>query len=205
MSIKKKNVFLILRKVMIYFRRNKFVKEFKHCEKSSGFGDKGFGKDCLLLGKENMSVGANSWFGKGCEFIAYNSHFAQSLSSNLTIGDNVRITSRCRITCAGNIVIENDVLIAPDCFITDHNHGMDPTYVGGYSSQPIQVKDVRIKEGVWLGQRVSVMPGVTIGAHSIIGANSVVTHDVPDYAIAVGIPAKVIKKWNFKNKVWEKI
>jgi len=199
------SIFLYLRKVIIHLKRNKFVRDFKHCEKTSGFGKDGFGKDCLILGKENMSIGANSWFGKGCEFIAYNSHFEQKLDSNLKIGDNVRITSRCRITCAGNITIENDVLIAPDCFITDHNHGMDPTILGGYSLQPIIVKDVHIKEGVWLGQRVSVMPGVTIGAHSIVGANSVVTHDVPDYAMVVGTPAKVIKIWDFGTKTWKKI
>lgn len=199
------NIFSIPKRVIAKIKRNKFVKDFKCCDKSSAFGEDGFGKNCLLIGKKNMDIGSNCWIGNGSEFITYNSHFEQKLNSNLTLGNNVRITSRCRITCAGIISIGNNVLIAPECFITDHNHGMDPTQEGGYSPQPLEIKNVHIKEGVWLGQRVSVMPGVTIGAHSIIGANSVVTHDIPDYSIAVGIPARVIKRWNFVNNVWEKV
>ena len=60
---------------------------------------------------------------------------------------------------------------------------------------------MKIEEGVWLGQRVCVLPGVCIGAHCIIGANSVVTHDIPAYSIAVGAPAKVVKQW--KNNQWK--
>ena len=98
--------------------------------------------------------------------------------------------------------LRNDVLLGPDVFITDHNHGMNPNTQGGYSSQPLIVKDVTIEEGVWLGQRVCVMPGVTVGAHSIIGANSVVTHNVPPYSIVVGAPARVIKRWVFDQNKW---
>lgn len=67
------------------------------------------------------------------------------------------------------------------------------------------IKDVNIEEGCWLGQRVCVMPGVTIGARSIIGAASVVTKSIPPYSIAVGSPAKVIKQWNFEKRIWENL
>ena len=71
--------------------------------------------------------------------------------------------------------------------------------------QPIkQISPVRIGEGSWLGENVCVI-GANIGKHCVIGANSVVTHDIPDYSIAVGVPAKVIKKYNFETKVWEKV
>jgi lipopolysaccharide O-acetyltransferase len=82
---------------------------------------------------------------------------------------------------------------------------MDPEAERGYSPQDIVIKDVIIGEGVWLGQRVCVLPGVTIGAHSIIGAGGIVTRDIPPYSIAVGIPAKVIKIWNFERKCWEAV
>jgi len=123
----------------------------------------------------------------------------------LTFGDDVRITARIRLTCAQSIQIGNHVLIAPDVFITDHNHGRDPLDEMGYARQPLDVRPVIIEDCVWLGQRVCVMPGVTIGAHSIIGANSVVTHDIPAYCIAVGSPARVVKRWNFEENQWEKV
>jgi acetyltransferase-like isoleucine patch superfamily enzyme len=61
-----------------------------------------------------------------------------------------------------------------------------------------------IGEGSWLGENVCVI-GASIGKHCVIGANSVVTKDIPDYSVAVGIPAKVIKKYNFNKCEWEKI
>ena len=197
--------FNIPKKVVNYIRKSIYIKPFKKCARSSGFGRDGLGKGCFISGKENIGIGENTWLDEGCEIIAYNSHLNQNLYANLCIGDNVRVHKRCRITCAGEIVIEDDVLLAPEVFITDHNHGMNPEYTGGYSPQPLQVKSVRIEKGVWLGQRVTILPGVTVGKHSIIGANSVVTRSVPEYCIAVGNPAKVIKRWNFETKKWEKV
>ena len=183
-------------------RRRLFTKEFCHIGKGSGFGTKGYGNRCIVIGKDRISIGDNSWFGQDSEVIVYHTHFKDELHSKLTIGNNVRCTSRCRITCAGRTTIGNNVLIAPDVFITDHNHGMNPEMPGGYSPQPIIIKDVNVEDGVWLGQRVCVMPGVTVGAHSIIGANSVVTHDIPPYSIAVGAPARVVKQWDHDQQEW---
>lgn len=189
------NPVLFVKKAIGRVRKTFFIRRFHSCDLSSGFE-----KNCKFVGTNHMDIGKNSFFGEGCEIIALDSHFGQSLNPCLNIGSHVRITARGRITCAGNVTIEDDVLMAPDVFITDHNHGMNPTKRGGYSPQPLIVKDVRICEGVWLGQRACVLPGVTIGAHSIIGANSVVTHDIPAYSIAVGSPARVVKVWD--NNRW---
>ena len=198
-------MYKFFKKVIANIQKRNFVKGFKAFHMSSGIGKNGYGDGCTVIGKDNITVGKNCYFGDGCEIITYGSHFTQPLDANLTIGDNVRVTSRCRITCAGNIVIGNNVLVAPDVFITDHNHGMNPLVEGGYSPQPLNVKDVEIKDGAWLGQRVVVLPGVTIGKRCIIGANSVVSRSIPDYCIAVGTPAKVIKKWNFDESIWENV
>lgn len=194
------NIFLLPVKVIRYFRKTKFIRDFKYCARSSGFEG-----NCTFIGKENIFIGENTYIGPGCEIYAYNSHFQKQLCSELVIGNNVRFTSRCRITCAGKIILGNDVLVAPDVFITDHNHGTRPDSPGGYSKQPLTIKEVCVEDGVWLGQRVCVLPGVKIGKHSIIGANSVVTHDVPEYCMAVGAPAKVIKRWNMEKQEWERI
>jgi lipopolysaccharide O-acetyltransferase len=100
------------------------------------------------------------------------------------------------------------VLIASKVFISDINHGC---YSGLPQDSPfskpndreLSTKPVLIEENVWIGENVCVMPGVTIGFGTIIGAGSVVTKSIPAYSIAVGNPAKVIKKYNLLNKIWE--
>ena len=192
----------ILSKVLKRIRKQLFVKRFLSFDISSEIGKDGCGKGCFLEQTNHISIGKDCYFGQGTELSTLENHFDQKLQSCLTIGNHVRCVGGCRITCAGNIKIEDDVLLGPEVFITDHNHGMDPNYPGGYSNQSLIIKDVRIGRGVWLGQRVCIMPGVTIGEHSIIGANSVVTKNIPSYTIAVGSPAKVVKKWNNEFKEW---
>ena len=190
-------------------KRVRFKKSFLKIGEGSGFGRMGYGDKCMIGDRKRISIGNHTWFGQGTTILVLPAYqFAdgkQGLDSMLTIGNNVSSTENCRITCAGNIQIDDDVLMAPDVFITDHNHGMDPTKQGGYSPQPLIVKDVHICEGVWLGQRVCVLPGVTIGAHSIIGANSVVTPDIPAYSIAVGSPARVVKTWDKEKNTWMRL
>ena len=70
--------------------------------------------------------------------------------------------------------------------------------------QPLNSKAINIGDGCWLGEKVCVLPGVTIGKKCIIGAGSIVTKSIPDFSIAVGNPAKVIKKYNFETHKWDK-
>ncbi|MNH41091.1 putative acetyltransferase [compost metagenome] len=72
-------------------------------------------------------------------------------------------------------------------------------------TRPYKTSKVVIEDNVWIGEMVSILPGVTIGRGTIIGANSVVTKDLPPNVIAVGSPAIPIKKYNFINDKWEKI
>lgn len=195
---------MIITRVINRFRKALFVKGFRKMELSSAIGANGCGRGCILKGKNHMTIGEECCIGEGSEIVCLDTHFAQKLTSELTIGYHVRMTSRCRITCAGHMNIGNDVLFAPEVFVTDHNHGMNPQIEGGYSKQPLIVRDVSIGDGTWIGQRACILPGVTIGEHCIIGAGSIVTHSIPAYSMAAGNPARVIKKWNFEKQVWEK-
>ncbi len=192
----------IILKAIRRIRKHKFTKSFCKFESSSAIGKNGTGKGCKISGTQHISIGQECFFGEGTELVALESHFSQQLNPNLSIGNHVRCIGGCRITCAGNITLEDDILIGPDVFITDHNHGMDPDFPDGYSKQPLIVKDVIIEKGVWLGQRACVLPGVTVGSHSIIGANSVVTRDVPPYSMAVGCPARIVKHWDNLEHRW---
>lgn len=122
----------------------------------------------------------------------------------LIIKDGCVIGNFNHIYATGKIVLEKDVLTADRVYISDNLHGYEDISTP-IKQQPIkQHGQVKIGEGSWLGENVSVI-GSSIGKHCVIGANSVVTHDIPDYSVAVGIPAKVIKKYDFINKQWVKV
>ncbi|MBR1639808.1 MAG: hypothetical protein IJ688_10530 [Treponema sp.] len=129
----------------------------------------------------------------------------------LSFGENVQINDYVHIAALEKVKIGDNVLIASKVFISDLNHG---SYNGdAEDSNPNEIAKnrklfsapVEICNNVWIGELCSILPGVTIGANSIIGANSVVTKDIPPNSIAVGNPAKVIKQYNFSAKKWEKI
>lgn len=96
--------------------------------------------------------------------------------------------------------IGKDVLIRLVVFIMDHNHSMNPEEPHGYSEQPVVINPIRIGDGIWIDQRVCILPGVSIGNLSIIGAGSVVTYNTPDYCMAVCTSARVVKKWKAQIK-----
>jgi acetyltransferase-like isoleucine patch superfamily enzyme len=112
----------------------------------------------------------------------------------VTIGDRCLIGRGSGIVGHFSIEIGNDVWTGHNVYITDQNHGYeDVTRPISQQSQPERA--VKIGDGSWLGYGSVVLPGVTIGEHCVIGANSVVTRDVPSFSVAVGVPARVIKKY----------
>ena len=106
--------------------------------------------------------------------------------NQVTIGKNVVVMNGCLMMSAGTITIDDDVQIAANVQLISNNH--DP-----YERNVLTCKPVHICKGAWVGAGSTILPGITIGKHAIVGAASVVTKDVPDYAVAVGNPAKVIK------------
>ena len=107
-------------------------------------------------------------------------------ADKVVIGRNVFINSNLLAMSRGGITIEDDVMIAANVQLISNNH--DP-----YERQVLLCKPVRIKKGAWIGAGATILPGVTVGEYAIVGAASVVTHDVPDFAVVVGNPAKVTK------------
>ena len=102
------------------------------------------------------------------------------------IGNNVFINSNLLAMARGGITIEDDVQIAGNVSLLTNNH--DP-----YDRMLLPCKPILIKKGAWIGANVVILRGISIGKHAIVGAGSVVTKDVPDYAVVVGNPAKVVK------------
>jgi acetyltransferase-like isoleucine patch superfamily enzyme len=151
-----------------------------------------------------IKLGKNLTTGFGCRFEAYP---FDNNSKTLFIGDNVEMNDYVHISAGEKIVIGNNVLIASKVFISDLNHG---NYKGVNQDSPLVIPNTRklntnhvlIKDNVWIGESGCVMPGVTIGKGCIIGALSLITKNIPDYSIAVGSPAKVIKTFDFNKNEW---
>ena len=125
-------------------------------------------------------------------------------SPRIIIHNGVHIQQNCHITCANLIEIGKNTAIAANVSITDINHPYKDVNIP-IDKQDIEVKFVKIGEECKINNNVVILPGVTIGKHVTIGANSVVNKDIPDYSVAVGIPAKVIKRYNFQDSIWETI
>lgn len=186
-------------KKYLYLKRYFFVlyslwiaNEFKNC-----------GRNCsimpfrMLKGGQNILIGHDVNIGFHCVLETYDSYMLQKFTPILTIGDNSSIGDHGHISCVNKVVIGNNVRMGKKVFITDNAHGASerslldirPNLRPLYSKGPVIIED-----NVWIGEMVCIMPGVTIGHGSIIGANAVVTKDVPPYCVVGGNPAKIIKQ-----------
>ena len=114
--------------------------------------------------------------------------FFSDCGKNLHIGKNVFINSGCKFQDQGGIYIGDGALIGHNVVIATLNHDFNPEKRRGMYPKPVTVG-----KNVWIGSNSTICPGVTIGDNAVIGAGSVVTRDVPENMVAVGVPAKVIK------------
>jgi acetyltransferase-like isoleucine patch superfamily enzyme len=161
-----------------------------------------------IRNKINIKIGKNFTAGFGCRIEAFPLDSKNKIC--IIIGEDVQINDYVHIGAVGSITIGNNVLMASKIYISDHNHGnYDENSSDHTLSNPIDrkaiCKPVIIEDNVWIGESVCVLPGVTIGKGSVIGALSVVVKSIPPYSIAVGSPAKVVKKYNFESNKWIKI
>ena len=120
----------------------------------------------------------------------------------IAVGRDCHIGERCYLWAGdseGRILIGDFVSLAPEVFITSSDY----QFIAGkpFRSQPKNERDVRIGDDVWLGARVVVTAGVTIGDGCIVGAGAVVTKDLPEGAVAVGVPARVVGNRQVDRKI----
>lgn len=152
-----------------------------------------------IKGLKNFDLGNNVHFGNDVRL--------QSIGEkkNVFVGDNCYFCHRDTILALGKIQIGSNVLVASDVCIISENHSADPTSDIPYKDQKLIAKDVSIGDNCWIGEKVLILPGARIGQGCIIGAGSIVTKSIPDYSIAVGNPARVIKQYNFEINKWERV
>ena len=126
----------------------------------------------------------------------------QRFAPMLRIGDRVTATAMLRVTVYHRVTIDDDVMLGANVYIADGTHCTRRGDVP-YSLQGIdRVAPVYIGPGAWIGQNVVIMPGVTIGAMAVVGANSVVTRDVAAGFVVAGAPARPIRSWDAQQERW---
>ncbi len=123
-------------------------------------------------------------------------------------GPKVEIGARCSIgmgvsiAATGRVVLGERVLLARNVYISDHGHNYRDVALPVADQGVGPSEPVHIGAGAWIGQNVCILPGVTIGRQCVVGANAVVTADIPDGCVAAGVPAKVIRRYDAATAEW---
>lgn len=173
-------------------------------------GTQGFrcGRSPKLLGLAHMRIGRNFDASDNLWLEAVTEYMGESLAPLLSIGDDVSVSASVHIACTHSVSIGSGTLIGSRVIITDHSHGI---YRGQNQSSPDTVPTQRpllttgavvIGANVWIGDGVAVLNGARIGDGCIIGANSVVAGEIPAGTIAVGAPARPVRRWDAERNEW---
>jgi acetyltransferase-like isoleucine patch superfamily enzyme len=167
-----------------------------------------------IINPESISIGDDVWLGPGSFITAVkqyppdcfrhaDTHYdARSYAAQIHIGHRVTSSGSLVVGAAQHVEIGDDVLLAMNVTILDNLHGYQTPDVP-YKYQLLQrIAPVQVGRGCWIGQNVVILPSVKIGEMSIVGANSVVTQDIPARCIAAGAPARILKQWDEKSRSW---
>lgn len=160
------------------------MKEFNQCEAA----------DCI---KREQII--REMVGSCGDNVRVNQPFLVDYGKNITIGNDVVVNMNCTFLDTGKITIGSKVLIGPDVkiYTAMHPKEADSRFAKDEAGNTFVVTlaaPVTIGDDVWIGGGAILLPGVTIGSHSIIGAGSIVTEDIPEYSMACGNPCTVKKK-----------
>ncbi|MCB0284687.1 MAG: acyltransferase [Calditrichaeota bacterium] len=155
--------------------------------------------NCSINGYKKIFIGSKVYIKQGgwlaCEPLTGND------DCSLRIGDGTYIGRFCHIYATSGIHIGKKVLIADKVYIADNRHGYEDPNMPVIDQPVQQINEVVIGDGAWLGENVCIV-GANVGKNSVVGANSVVMKDIPDYCVAVGSPAHIIKRYSFERKEW---
>ena len=147
-------------------------------------------------GAKHITLGNNCYIGHGCEITAWDNYHNQHFVPVICFGDNCNVGDYAHITAINSIIIGNNVLFGRNVLVTDNSHGeinYDNINTAPVSRLLHSKGSIVIGDNVWIGEKASILPNVTIGSGVIVAANSVVTKDIPNNVVVAGNPAKIIK------------
>jgi lipopolysaccharide O-acetyltransferase len=162
---------------------------------------------CNIHGLSCMNIGRNLNVGRGLWLEAVIRYHGENFSPRIEIGDNVSISFWCHIAAAKSIKIGSGTMIGSKVTIIDHNHGCYGPSINDSpqvlpADRPLSMASIQIGSNVWIADGVVVTAGSEIGDGSVIGANSVVRGKIPPFTLAVGVPARPVKRFDFELQKW---
>jgi acetyltransferase-like isoleucine patch superfamily enzyme len=174
---------------------------YKYLLKKSGLNN--FIRKPILWNPNFIEIGNNCYIGYHCRLEAIRKWNGKSFSPNLIIGDGTSMEQGCHITFADELIIGEKCTLSYNVMITDTDHSYKDIGVD-IISQSINIKKTQIGSNCFIGAGAKIQAGTTLGKQCIVGSNSVIRGVFPDYSVIVGIPGKIVKRYNQKTDKWEK-
>ncbi len=157
-----------------------------------------------IIGKKFISIGDNCYIQSGLRMEAVSCWEGKQYTPKILIQDGVTVGQNCHFTCAGSLVIGEGSSILPHVLITDIEH----QHVPGKSLRftGLEIGSVTIGENVTVGMGARILghKNISIGDNAVIATNAVVCHDVPADTMVAGIPARIVKQYDFEHDYWRK-
>jgi acetyltransferase-like isoleucine patch superfamily enzyme len=141
-----------------------------------------------INGPSRIAIGRDVFVGHGSWL------FTAGEDARLEIGDGTRMSGLCVLSAVRSVQLGRSVLLGRNVYIADNSHGMADRDVPIVDQELEKVAPVMIEDGAWLGENAVILSGVTVGSGAVVGANSVVLTDVPSRCVAVGAPARVVRR-----------
>ncbi|MHC0055508.1 acyltransferase [Actibacterium sp. D379-3] len=188
-----------------YWLRNAFLTRLFRLFFARSFA--AFGANAYVLqpdgiaGPENISIGRDVVVDSHAYLAARSLHDAEPVS--LTISDGCRLGRFNHIHATRRIHIGPSVLTGPNVYIADNTHSFDNPEVPIYDQPVVQLGEVSIGSGTWIGHGAKII-GARIGRNCVIGASALVRNDIPDLCMAVGSPARIVKRYDPEARCWRK-
>lgn len=157
----------------------------------------------LFMSYEAIEIGERVLISWHARIETISNYANEKFTPSIILGDGVTIEQRCHITAASKLVIGANSLISYDVMIQDTDHNYQNVELP-VNQQPISVSQTTIGENCFIGSGAKINAGTTLGTHCIVGAGAVVRGSFPDYSVIVGIPGKIIKRFNAETQSWDK-
>ena len=156
------------------------------------------------IGLDCITLGSGSRISRNTRLLALKSYGIQQFNPQISIGNNVSVGFGCTLSCVNRLDVGDDVTIGDNVYIADSHHDYSNPVLG-VLNQPLLVGKISIGKGAWIGYGAFVSGDVSVGEHSVIGANSVVTRPVAAYTVVAGVPARPVKQFDRAAGCWVRI
>jgi len=158
----------------------------------------------MFLTPEDISLGKGCYIWNDARIESITSYAGEDYTPHIILEDGVTIQQRVHITAADTLIIGKNTLISFDVSIQDTDHEYEDLSLP-IGDQPLIVKKTQIGENCFIGSGVKIQAGTILGRHCIVGTNAVVRGIFPDYCVIVGVPARIIKRYDEVSKTWKKV